>query len=615
MSFYTLSFQILTNTIHRIIHVIIRISSLSLMSRYRIPPNLPVPALSESLARFISALRPLLSSTLLSETIRLTKRFEENEGSYLQNKLLEISAETDNWASQTFIQEKFLSKKISLIRSNSAGINQNRFHWANTGAKLATISKYLVFLLNKVEVIRTERLAQDMIRNVPLCMEQYKNVTGVYRQPNPTLDTYTYARDSTHIVVMHAGHIYKMPVYTSEDRTIVSEEKFAAMLSQVLEESSRTGPEQPRSVGLLTAMDRDVWYRARKELMRSPVNAASLKVIEQSLFGLSLDGSNVEDIVEVLKLNRVGDPRENFGYYNRWFDLGLQTIFTNRGYLGWSIEHSISDGSIMPLFENVLSECSHTGEYIVTAQDPNLKVELLKWELSSNIKAELEDMKCELAHFYKQYDVCTLEFSELSKDDIKKQGLNFHTFIHIALQLAYFKLYSKLEGFYHPFTLRFFKGGRLEQPFLITSESKEFVEGMNLRKLRNDEKLTLLKRAMRKHQEILLDVGQGQVYVRHLKALKLLANREGLYTELFESESFKIFSLPHLAALFVLTELPLISTPIPDYYGHWVYFHSIKNSIHFSVSTLLKSSSTTPSSEYALALESSLLELKQILLK
>ena len=582
-----------------------------IMSHYAILPKLPVPSLNASLDRFLSALKPLLTPSEFSETIRTTKTFADKQAPYLQGKLIQLAEETDNWASHARIQTRYLTNQSLLFTNAPVGL-LSKFELSDSSKFLALVSRCLSTALNRIQALRTERYPQEMVGSVPLCMEQYKQLVGGYRLPGLKIDSYSYSPDSRHIIVMHAGGVYKVPVYSTGREEPVSVQEMYSLLSQVLSHPQRTCGDRHRSVGLLTALERDQWYLAREELRMSSINRDSLAAVEGCLFGVCLDNSDAGTPTDLLKQSRFGDNTGNFKFFNRWFGLATQAVFTRDGYIAWMIEHSMVDGAVISLFaippdsEETILETSSTSD----------KVELLNWEITPSIQSKLQEAKLFLSNCYNKYDIHTFHFTDYGKEFIKSHGIYFQGYIQLALQLAYYKLYHGLAATYQPVSMRRFRCGRLEQPHTVSEESKAFVESMTVNsECSIREKYELMLSGIKKHRDITTDAVQGNVYLKHLQALKMLAESEQLQIEFFQNKSFKIFTEPLLCISCVHSFLPLLSTySLSRGEGHYVIFRPAGDLVNFSISTILKSSNQVTSSQFGSALLSSLLELRDLVL-
>ena len=134
------------------------------------------------------------------------------QGPYLQAKLARLAEGTDNWASHVWVQTRYLSNRSSLLLSNGVATNLQPLSSGSVDSILHNLSRFICLRLYTFQRIRAKQVPQDRYAGEPLCMEQYKSLFGVSRIPGPERDTYSLSPDSRHIVVMHTGSVYKVPV-------------------------------------------------------------------------------------------------------------------------------------------------------------------------------------------------------------------------------------------------------------------------------------------------------------------------------------------------------------------------------------------------------------------
>ena len=576
------------------------------MSHYAVLPKLPVPSLGVSLDIFLCSLRPLLSPTEYSEAVRLTGVFSDRQGPYLQAKLARLAEGTDNWASHVWVHTRY-STNQSLLHTNSSLALLSKFQLSGTNKFLVLVSQYLCSAVNTIQAITTGTYPQDTVGGVPLCMEQYRYMAGGHRIPGPERDTYSLSPDSRHIVVMHTGSVYKVPVCRGGEEGTVSVQEMYSLLSQVISLSEGSHGEGERAVGLLTALERNQWYSVRQQLMQSPTNRESLSAIEGSLFGVCLDTSDANTPADLLKQSRFGDPL----HFNRWFGLAFQFVFSRDGYVVWLMEHSMIDGSIIFPFLSPPKPVE-TG-FNTSAATPS-KVELLNWEISPTLRAKQQEAQLFLSQCYHKYDIHTFLFSDYGKDFLKRHDIYFQGYMQLCLQLSYHRLYHGLAAAYQPVSLRGFRHGRLEQPHTVSAESRSFSEAMSDRASSDRDRYRLMLRGVRRHKEIATEAAQGNVYLKHLQALNMLAEREHMEIDLFNTSAYKVYTEPMLCSSCVPSDLPLLATYSHSHgRGHYVTFRPAGGRVDFSITTLLNSPGQVTSGQFARALMSSLLDMRELL--
>ena len=582
------------------------------MSHYAILPKLPVPSLGVSLDIFLCSLRPLLSPTEYSEAVRLTGVFSDRQGPYLQAKLARLAEGTDNWASHVWVQTRYLSNRSSLPVTNGSSALLTSFKWTGTADMLSTLSRYIMYMVPLVQAITTGTYPQDTVGGVPLCMEQYRYMAGGHRIPGPDRDTYSLSPDSRHIVVMHTGSVYKVPVCRGGEEGTVSVQEMYSLLSQVISLSEGSHGEGERAVGLLTALERDQWYSVRQQLMQSPTNRESLSAIEGSLFGVCLDTSDANTPADLLKQSRFGDRTGNFKFFNRWYGICCQSVFIPDGWLSWVTEHSMLDGGAIGLYAGMPDL---TVPVETSSEIWNSKVELLNWEISPTLRAKQREAQLFLSQCYHKYDIHTFLFSDYGKDFLKRHDIYFQGYMQLCLQLSYHRLYHGLAAAYQPVSLRGFRHGRLEQPHSASAESRSFSEAMSDRASSDRDRYRLMLRGVRRHKEIATEAAQGNVYLKHLQALNMLAEREHMEIDLFNTSAYKVFTEPMLSGSSVYSPINGIGIYLPTSgEGHFIVFQPLDESqtINFAVCSVASSEGHVTSEEFSSTLWGVLLELRQL---
>ncbi|KAI6646131.1 Carnitine O-acetyltransferase-like [Oopsacas minuta] len=562
------------------------------MSRYKILPKLPVPALSDTLDRFLTAMKPLTTQTQHSQLIKSTNSFSKREGVYLQNRLLTFAEETDNWASRVWVDTRYLSNRDSLLFTNGKTTLKTRLKWSTHKEMLLAISQHLFSMVRLMETIRDERLPQEMIGRVPQSMSQYIRLVGGYRVPKPKIDTQVFSPHSKHIIVMYAGRIYRMPVYNPADgNKSLSVEEMYQLLSQVMSSSSEE-TQSHAPVSLLTALDRDSWSSAREQLIQdSSINASSLREIETSLFGLCIDECTNGDDRDSVKRVTFGDIRLDCKNYNRWHGLGLQTIFTKDGLEVFFSEHSMIDGILTGFYCTIPKIDSSTTDKLFQFKSA-VKVKQLIWEISPRTHKQIKLAKSKLNIWYKDYDYFDGDFTEFGRDLFKNYGVYYHGFIQLAIQLAYYKLYNQLTASYQTVSMRSFREGRLEHPITVSEDMKTFVESMTTSSQSDRERWRLMLRATNTYKLLLSETSGGHVFVKHLQALRYLAEKENLSVDLFHNSHFELFIEPKLAISSIYSTLPL-SANYPLFNGHFVGLHPKSDSIYIFITTITSRSPKT----------------------
>ncbi|KAI6658437.1 Carnitine O-acetyltransferase-like [Oopsacas minuta] len=579
------------------------------MSIYQKLPRIMVPKLDNTIERYLEVMKAQYKFTTYSEIVYYTRIFARMEGIYFQNVLMEHSESNTNWAAKIWVNQSFLENRISLLYTNETRGSVNKLNWSTTDQMLTAISQYISTIINFWEDVRQERVPQDYVGDMPQCMEQYKRIMGVHRRSLPKIDNWHSTSYSKYIIVMVEGRMFQMRVYDNKEGRPYPRNEIKELLKKIISHS-KDEDAQPEPVGTLTAMDRDNWFCIREEMSRSSINKQSLSIIEQSLFGLCIDETYPKPN-NVFTQTTLGDHRYDFKNFNRWYDLGLQCVFRKDGYFTWITEQSIYDGAIIPQPKEVVIEDSKEQS---SQKCQNSDVKIINWDLSNTTKMNIERGKNKLINWWPNLDNHVFEFTDFGLEYLQKYDLHANGLVQQAIVLAYYKLYNQLDSMCQPVSLRRYRSGRKEHPHIVTCENRKFVEAMENKNIIMEVKWERLEKAIQKHHSLIADASHLNHYFRGLMALNWIIEHEFIFSDFFLIRFWKCFSKPKVVVIYSDTQEPAISTGIPTYEsGHYIYFHPKKNSILFSINTVLKSLEFKTSNRFASMLELSLLEIKHLL--
>ena len=558
---------------------------------------------------YCNALRPLYKRTTFSEVEYYSNIFARGEGYYYQNCMIELSEQTVNWASKVWVNHSFFENRQSLLYTNEMRSSVVKLSWTTSSQMLSVISQYISDILQFWEDIQQQRVRQDYVGDMPQCMDQFKRIMGVHRKSLPKKDNWRITRYSKHIIVMHGGSMFEMRVYDKKGMHPISREEIFSALSQIVSypaEDACSG-----AIGTVTALDRDNWYCIREEMKRSELNIKSLRSVEECLFGLCIDEALSESDDNVMNQTAYGDHREDFKNFNRWFDLGLQCVFSKDGHFTWITEQSIFDGSII-LQPNSTHPVDGAANYsIKTSQTP---VQIIKWDLSKTTINNIQRGKKVLINLSEKTDPYLYEFTDFGQDFIGKHSSHSNGLVQQAIILAYYQLYNRLDPMIQPISLRRYREGRMEHPRIITCENKKFVEAITSKELDDEEIWELMEKAVDKHNRLIADASHLNHYVKNILGLKWFIELEYIYCDFFLVRYFDYFANPRVIIVNSTTQEPIITSGIPTYgSGHYIYFHPKNNSILFSINTVLKPREFKSSISFVKALEKSLMQIKQLI--
>ena len=309
-----------------------------------------------------------------------------------------------------------------------------------------------------------------------------------------------------------------------------------------------------------------------------------------------------------IKTGIFGDFQNDFPVLNRWFGISIQFFLSRDGWLSSTTEHSLFDGALQP-------ELDYSSLLLIDVDNPvdsSLEVELLEWELSPFIVSQLKVAREFLTGVTRGYDLLTISYRGHGRDFIRNNGLYYHGYIQLAVQLSYHKLYHGLCPTYQPVSLRKYRWGRLEHPHTVTRESKEFAEAMNNNN-NNNNKYRLMTAAINKHKVVMNDTTIGNVSCKHILALKMISEQEEWNVELFQHDAFRMFTEHNLVTSGLNGMSAMMSNhPVHSGRGHFVVFLPLADTFRFSITTQIHSPNCVTSEEFGAQLCIALDEMQKV---
>uniref|UniRef100_A0A1B0DQY5 Choline/carnitine acyltransferase domain-containing protein n=1 Tax=Phlebotomus papatasi TaxID=29031 RepID=A0A1B0DQY5_PHLPP len=211
----------------------------SLENPQNLPP-LPVPSLKETLTRFLTTVQPHLNEEEFRRTRSIVDKFSQpgNDGETLQ-KLLEARAGLkSNWLAEWWLKTAYLGYRDPVVVWSSPGIVFPERTFSSERDRLSFAAKIITACLKFKAEIDNDRIPVEKFGKNELDMQQYRKIFGTCRIPGREIDTIEFNPKSKHIVVLHQGNIYKVPVYggSGQDQ-LLNEEELIEQLQECVKAS------------------------------------------------------------------------------------------------------------------------------------------------------------------------------------------------------------------------------------------------------------------------------------------------------------------------------------------------------------------------------------------
>ncbi|XP_049865434.1 carnitine O-acetyltransferase-like [Pectinophora gossypiella] len=582
-------------------------------------PKLPVPKLSDTLQKYLKSVRPHLNDDEFATTTSLVKDFECGVGQKLQNLLLKRAENSLNWLEEWWLNTAYLGYRDPVTVFSSPGLVFPFRKFNNEEEQLRYAAKTLLAALEYKDLIDNDKIPQEKMGKNPLDMAQYKKIFGTCRIPWEKIDKLSYNTNTKHVTVIHNNHFFHVDLW-GDDNVLLSEAQIVEQLNNVIAESQIPACDP---IGVLTSENRDTWAKAYQLLIADDVNKASLKDIETSIVVLCLDAPvGLWDLSDKGARQNLAASQTIFGGgsrsngNNRWFDKTVQFIVGADGLTGLTYEHSPAEGQPIAVLTdyliNYVDKCK-------TNETPSSKPKCPK-KLQFNVSSEVTDM-INVAQINLDKLVCNLElncftYDRYGKNFIKSQKMSPDSYLQMAMQYAFYRIYKIPAAHYESAATRMYVGGRTETIRSCSIESIDFAKKMLDDCVSPKEKVAAMKKAIQAHKDYTVQALQGFGVDRHLLGLKLTAIENGIeLPKLYSDAGFVKSSTMRISTSQVACKCDgfMCYAPlVPN--GYATCYNPRDNDVNFATSAFVYNEETSCDT-YRSALEDSLQDMHDTLLK
>ncbi|XP_065216088.1 carnitine O-palmitoyltransferase 2, mitochondrial-like [Planococcus citri] len=515
-------------------------------------PRLPIPELPKTCDRYLQSLKPILTQDEFNNTESIVKKFQTEVGAQLHKELKDQDAEnkdtsyiSEPWfhmylcdrtplpinynPALIFVNQGSSFYDKQLIKTSNLIISSLRFYKSLKD----NILEPEVFHLNpkKSDTLMFRRITSMLPSAIswygaylfnayPLDMVQYSHLFGSTRIPEPGKDRLFHRDHRKHIVVLRRGHFYSVDVLDDSGH-ILSPEVILTSINAILSDDSAPA-EHP--LGILTSTERNKWAETRKHL-ENIGNAASLNVIDTSLFAVALDEPISEIPKDICKWFLHSDG------INRWFDKSFTLICTGNGIAGLNFEHSWGDGvAVLRYFQDIHKDTKDKPKVTEITETVSLPSEShsprkLNFVIDDRIKREVDLAKFSYKKVCDSLDLNDVIY-DIGKSQCKKFKVSPDAIMQLSFQLAYYNYARKTVATYESCSTAAFKHGRTETIRPCTMETKKFCEAVTAKSLSNEELRKIIDECSKAHGNLVKNAAMGQGFDRHLFALRKLAEKK-----------------------------------------------------------------------------------------
>ncbi|GMR58847.1 hypothetical protein PMAYCL1PPCAC_29042 [Pristionchus mayeri] len=504
-------------------------------------PSLPVPALEETVQRYLESIRHLHSKEELAAIDKMADDFLKGEGPKVQRFTKLYSLFTDNYVTDFWEKYAYLYTRSSLMINSSVAHVDLFVDTPATQAVRAAHIAYTEFLSH----LAIDRQTYTPLGGGLVCACHYDKMYAVARVPGEKIDHLENHGISRHVLVLFNGGIYRVDVVDEKDR-IYSIDQLTDIFIELLTRPDTKVEGAEGRVPALTHDKRSEWHVNRHRFFECiPRNKKALKEIESAAFVISLtseenwdyDLENRDTLSRFMKSMLTGEGA------NRWVDKSLNYIVGRNGRCGGTTEHSIADGSE---FDHIMENFVWMENEIVDY--PPLDVQLAREKSFNAAEAEgrvkfaerieievTQEMGSEIDRCFSSHesssrdvDMASLVFRNWGKGRIKKCGCSPDAFVQMAIQLANYRDQGRFVLTYEAASSRFFANSRTETLRSVTDASCEFVRSMqDGGKADRAQRASLLRKACELHSTHNRDCMVNKGVDRHLFVLFVMSQATG----------------------------------------------------------------------------------------
>jgi carnitine O-palmitoyltransferase 2 len=522
--------------------------------------RLPIPKLEDTMARYLSAVEPVVTPAQLAETRAAAAEFEKGDGARLHAALVARDAANKHTSYiNAWWLDMYLSDRQPIVINYNPQIKLKEDPVAAKNAQSQRAASLIASTVRVHRTLRDGKLEPDVFHTkpqqsktrafehfcrllpesvsfygaaafgaYPLDMSQYENLFSSARIPAVGRDELRKFSGSKHIVVQRGAKFYKFDVLR-DDGASVPDEQILANIEAILAKPLVVGTAEAPGVGLMTTLDRDVWARERAQL-NTGVNKASLEAIDSALFVVSLEHTSPSTPKELSRTFLVGDGS------NHWFDKSVQLLVAANGTASVNFEHSWGDGVAVLRYLNEMYSDSIKSPVLTSPGADSVAPSELEWDVDARATKVLQDAKTTFDAWNARLLVECAQ-TPVTRAIASKYSIGTDGVMQMAIQLAHFRLHGKFVATYESASTAAFKHGRTETVRSCTNEAVGFVTTMTNGSASDAEKVLALRNAVKKHSELTKNGVMGQGFDRHLFGLRKMAELEG-------SAVPKLFTLP-----------------------------------------------------------------------
>ncbi|KAG5504915.1 hypothetical protein JKF63_04361 [Porcisia hertigi] len=543
-------------------------------------PTLPLPTLSDTLQRYLSAAQPLCTPNQLASTSAIVAAFLDGEGRRMHDELRRTDKANPHtsYISSDLFEQTLRERSALPLRSHGTWLIRpdpekedmlvRSAYWL-----WASVQFYKLYLDNELRpevryVVdggvgkkdgywttdwfeRTAALLPDYVSTPfvygaslgvvqPLDMSQFDCLFNSSRIPGVLQDEIKPVGFVPHVLVQYRGHQFLITAGDSDCVPLSIDELYAQLRDIV--HTHVAPPSTDPSV--FTALPRTEWNGVRTMLLRNATNSQSLAAVEESMFVLNLDADDEGEVARD-PMCAVGltakSPSVRAG--NRWWDKSLSVTVNSRGDVAVSAESSWGDGVAVRRYVNdvyALARAAH-GHVLRKDAAATHRIRQLQWRIPEELAMVAQKATKQVTKDRQDLDVAggVLDIADIPTPTVE-------AVLQLAAQLAMFRVQQQQPvNCMQYIDMHRYRRGRREQLPLTTVESTAFLLSMCSTDRRKQQ--AACHGALRRYKAEKHAVRRGGTKLSHLFALRLTAERFlGFVPHLYHDPVYALVTRPAL---------------------------------------------------------------------
>ncbi|CAI2353706.1 unnamed protein product [Caenorhabditis sp. 36 PRJEB53466] len=522
--------------------ILLKVAPPQLSSCDRLLPNLPLPALKDTVERYVDSMKHFMPEEEYVQMVEMSRQFVAGEGRSLQRYAWFLHKITDNYVTSLWEKYIYMAGRYPLLINSSVA-------QCTMYGESDLIQAYQVARLIYIETVANLALDKQQYLAVGdgvMSTRHYKNIYNGCRIPGKEYDHFQWNQPARHVVLVHEGTWYKLDICDGKGN-LYTVDQLAKIVAEVMDRDDKASGYLAR-IASLTTDRRTEWSANRQKFfLENRHNRQLLEVIETAQFVMSVDGDLNWGVESAEQLSKYMKDMLGGNGANRWVDKTMNYAVDASGRAGATGEHSPCDGAELDhLCENVLN----VDKQILVSPSKEKQLEIIQLSETDRKTVKLAEkldfavvdgMESEIERCFEQHQEArddlhlhSLAFMDFGKGRVKKCGISPDGFVQLAIQLANYNDQGKFVLTYEPGSVRFYANTRTETLRPVTNASCAFVKAMTNEETTQNERRKLLKEACKVHVENCKEVMTGKGVDRHLFVLCVLAKGLGYSSPFLE---------------------------------------------------------------------------------